>query len=181
MKRIIIFIFIVLVVFSCKKTRTKEEIEAAAREISYTDSFSPQDWENPIARKQIPSGDKDIGNFIKEDTIDMKQRLILNTTKKFIELIRAKNQNEIAKLMTASIYNSYLLRYSDLTFKSDYDLRVEQPKDLSSNKIWIMFKAKFKNKSLIGKIEFEFTNDTCKVSDFEEPFFNDLRNIDSEK
>ena len=40
-------------------------------DIVYTDNFSPNDWENPVLRKQIVGGDKDIGVFVKDDTIDL--------------------------------------------------------------------------------------------------------------
>ena len=82
MKKIILFLFLFSIIFSCKKERS-EEVDVFG-EIIYTDSFSPKAWENPIKREKIEAIDKDIGKIIDKDTIDPGLRKIVNLIENFI-------------------------------------------------------------------------------------------------
>jgi hypothetical protein len=159
---------------SCKKNTVQQNNTVEGEEV-YSDSFNPPDWESPVSRRNIKSGDKDIGIFIKKDVVDPKNRNILLTVEQFVLNVKSNNAKELEKLMVPSAYHSFILRYPDISFKENYILRVEQPSDLMKNPVWIQFKVIFTEKSLIGKLELEFTEDKCKISDFDDDFFKNLK------
>jgi len=166
-----------LITYSCIRKK-QGDTQFYETDIVYTDNFSPNDWENPVLRKQIVGGDKDIGVFVKDDTIDPSVRNISITIEKFFATLKSQKtskNDDIKSLLTLSSYNSYLLRYQELTFDKDYKLRVAMSENREGNPFWVNFKIIFKDKSLIGKIELLQENDDYKISDFDEYFFNDLK------
>ena len=178
MKIFFLIIIIFFLIFSCKK-KDETEYKDIFGEIIYTDSFSPKEWENPIARTKIKAIDKDIGNFIKKDVMDPKLRKILNLVEGFINNIKNNNINEIQNILTPSAYNSFTLRFSssDIFFGEEYIIRIGYPVDIKDEQFWIQFKILFPTKSLISKLEIEFSEDDCKISDFENKFFSDIKNM----
>jgi hypothetical protein len=176
LKKLKFIAVIIILVFSisCKKSDGPHNNNVNNDE-TYTDSFTPPDWENPLSRRNIKSGDKDIGVFIKKDVVDPKNRNLLLTVEQFIQFVKVNNAKEIEKLMLPSAYHSYILRYPDLSFKDDYTIRVEQPADIAKNPLWIQFKVILPEKSFIGKLEIEFTDDKCKIGDFDDDFFKGIK------
>lgn len=163
---------------SCKKNG-EQQIVSSNNEVVYSDSFNPPDWESPVSRKNIKSGDKDIGIFIKSDAADLKNRSILLTVEQFIKLIKEKKTEDLNSIMMESAYHSFVLRYPDLSFKESYTLRVEQPADPSKNPLWIRFKLILTDKSYIGRLELEFSGNLCKINDFDDDFFKNLKDRNS--
>lgn len=141
----------------------------------YSDSFSPIDWENPLTRKNIDSGDKDIGIFISEDIIDPKIRILRSTIIDFFNILKSDNRTDLENLLTKSALNSFNLRYADIKIAEDFQIRVGLPEDYSQNALWIDYKMILPNKSLIGKIFLEYNGSECKVGDFENKFFAELK------
>jgi len=172
--KLITLIIMVFLIFGCAKKKNTEESESA-KDVIFTDSFSPLDWENPINRKQLLSGDKDIGNFIKEDVTDPKLRNTLLIVKNFVNNLKNTNKTEFNKIMSLSLYNSFILRYSDISFNENYELRVEHPQDLTQNNIWIKFKVKTKDKTYLGRLYLEYESSNCKISDYDDMFFTELK------
>jgi len=160
--------------FTCIK-KNQGETQNFETDIVYSDSFSPNDWENPAIRRQLVGGDKDIGVFISSDTLDPKIRNISLSIEKFFNALRNQKKDDIKNLLTLSAYNSYLLRYQDLTFDIKFDLRTSLPQDMTINPFWVNFKTIFKDKSIVGKIELTQNGDDYKISDFDEYFFNELK------
>ncbi|OHD14062.1 MAG: hypothetical protein A2086_12055 [Spirochaetes bacterium GWD1_27_9] len=180
MKKLIIFIFLILLTLSCNKKNTEENKIVNADE-TYTDSFSPNDWENPVERKFIQSGDKDIGGFISKDIADPKLRSILITVEKLFESLKKDDKDNIKIIFTPSAYNSYILRYKNLKIRGNYVIRVELPRDLNQPMFWVSVKLIFQEKSLIGKLELELQNEEYKITDFENQIFNDLNDFFKEE
>lgn len=141
----------------------------------YSDSFSPIDWENPLTRKNIDSGDKDIGIFISEDIIDPKIRILRSTIIDFFNILKSDDRSDLDNLLTKSALNSFNLRYADIKITEDFQIRVGMPEDYSQNSLWIDYKMILPNNSLIGKIFLEYNGDECKIGDFENKFFAELK------
>lgn len=174
LRKSILFILLISIFFmSCKKEDEAEYTDVFG-DIIYTDSFSPKEWENPVARKKINAVDKDIGKFINKDVTEPKLRTILKLIESFIENIRTKNHNLIQKSLTPSAFNSFALRIPDITFEKNYDLRVAYPENIDQKRFWIEFKILFLTKSIITKIQFEHRDNQYFISDFENKFFDDL-------
>ena len=192
MKKIFLLFIILIFIFSCKK-KDEEEYKDIFGEIIYTDSFSPDEWEHPAARKRIEAVDKDIGKFIKQDIMEPKLRKILKVIEKLIDNIQKNEIKKIQNLLTPSAYNSFTLRFPKITFEEDYILRVAYPefmngqstqksggnktKNTGQNKFWVQFKLLFPTSSLLGKVEIEFFGDDCKITDFENQFFTDINEM----
>jgi hypothetical protein len=174
MKKLFIFLVILLILFSCKIKKEADQTNQNNDE-EYTDSFSPPDWENPLSRKAVQSGDKDIGIFIKKDTADPKTRNIMLITEQFIENIKTNNTASLEKILIPSAYHSFILRYPDLSFKENYTLRIEQPSDTSSTLLWVQLKVVFPDKTFVGKIQIDTSGDKFKISDFEDDIFKSLK------
>lgn len=141
----------------------------------YSDSFSPIDWENPLTRKNIDSGDKDIGIFISEDIIDPKIRILRSTVIDFFNILKSDNRSNLENILTKSALNSFNLRYADIKIDEDFQIRVGMPEDYSQNALWIDYKMMLSNKSLIGRIFLEYNDSECKIGDFENKFFAELK------
>ena len=173
MKKIIFSILAIILLISCKKTPEPEEKDVFG-EIIYTDTFSPSDWENPNARIKIEAEDKDIGKFIKENTLDQKYLKVNETIKDFISSIQNKNNDEIQKLLTSAAYDSFNLRMPVIPPDKKYKLRVAFPENVDADKFWLNFKIMFSNASVVAKIEVEKNGKNYRISDMESKFFTDL-------
>ncbi|HNZ26976.1 MAG TPA: hypothetical protein PLG34_10720 [Spirochaetota bacterium] len=150
----------------------------------YSDSFSPIDWENPLTRKNIDSGDKDIGVFISEDIIDPKIRILRSTVINFFNILKSDDRSDMENILTKSALNSFNLRYADIKIAEEFQIRVGMPEDYSQDSLWIDYKMMLPNRSIIGKIFLEYDGDECKIGDFENKFFAELKEaiqIKSEK
>ena len=106
MKKIFLFLLLGIIIFSCKKER-EDEVDLFG-EIIYTDSFSPNAWESPIAREKIEAIDKDIGMIIDNETIDPRLRNIVNLIENFVLYSTKRNFDKIKNILTSSAYNSFL-------------------------------------------------------------------------
>lgn len=175
LKKINYLLIVILMIFSlgCEKEDEKLYSEIGD-DIIFTDSFSPADWENPVARKPVVSGDKDIGVFIDEDVIDPKLRNILSTINSFISIIRTENDSGLDKILTPAAFNSFELRNKELVFRDKYQLRIENPTNLYTDVFWIKFKLLFSQKSFVGSVELEFKDEQCLISDFENAVFKEV-------
>lgn len=167
------FLALLILLISCKKN-TQNDNKNYESDVVYTDSFSPPDWEIPTSRRQVKSGDKDIGAFIQPDVLSPNFRNIFLILNKFMTLFKSQKKEEIKEILTLSAYNSYVLRYSDVSFDINYDMRIGIPEDINQSPLWINFKLIFPDKSLLGKIELTQNGDDYKISDFDEDFFNNL-------
>lgn len=200
MKKIIIFLILISIFLSCKK-KEETEYKDTSGEIVYTDSFSPEEWENPINRQKVEAIDKDIGKFINEDIMDPNLRRILLVIQAFFKNVNENNINEIKKILTPSAYNSYTLRFPQVKFLKEYKLRIAYPENFQNqvqsanasvssistqqkssastlliDHQWVKFKILFPTKSVISKFEIEFNNDDTLISDFDNQFFIDIGN-----
>jgi|GEM_PF-1346827 len=200
-KKFLFIIFAILILISCFK-KDEDEYKDVYGEIIYTDSFSPIQWENPLSRNKIEEVDVDIGKFIKQDVMDPKLRKILKITENFISYIKSKDMEKVESILTPSAYNSFTLRFPEINFNKSYTIRVaypealyktteieteenpedENPENLQENTnseeniIWIDFKIIFQTSSIISKLEIDTSNsDEYKISDFENQFFDDLK------
>ena len=160
----------------CYYERRSEEADAFG-EIIYTDSFSPKAWENPIKREKIEAIDKDIGKIIEKDTIDPRLRKIVNLVENFILYSFEKKFNKIENILTPSAYNSFILRFPDVKINKKYFIRVAYPEQIEKERFWIQFKILFTVESIVSKIEIEKSGGSYKITDFENKFFNDIKNI----
>jgi len=170
----IVLILTLVICFSCYK-KEGGDTQNYESYIEFTDSFSPQDWENPVIRKQISGGDKDIGAFISKDVLEPKVRNISLIIEKFFNFFKSQKNEDIKNILTLSAYNSYNLRYADVTFDLKYSVRTASPKDININPFWVDFKMIFTDKSILGRIELTQNGDDYKISDFDEFFFNELK------
>lgn len=177
---------LILTLFSCKK-EAEQEFQDVYGDIIYTDSFSPEEWENPGVRKKIEALDKDIGKFIKSDIVDPNLRKTLKLIEKFINLIHRRKFSEIEQICTPSAYNSFNLRFPDVILDATYDLRVaypgesiqprNQPEEQTTTRKWdkwIKFKILYANKTLLSSVEVDRSAETYIISDFDNKFFNDI-------
>jgi len=168
---------LIFLCFSCQKEDEKEFTELNEN-IVFTDSFSPSDWENPTMRKKIEYGDKDIGAYIEKDVTDPRLRQIITLIEKFAESIKNTNVDELKSILSPSAYNSYMLRFSDKSFKEDYILRVAYPDDYLKEVFIVKYKILLKEKSIIGSIEIDFSQKEPIISDFEPEPINKIFNMD---
>lgn len=178
----VLFIGLLYLFISCEE-KAKEEIELA-EDISYTDSFSPQDWEQPITRQIVLSGDKDIGFFINEDVLDPRQRQILSLMKKFINLLSRNKIDSIAAIFTPPAYNSFKLRMPKFLLRKKYTIRVSLPDNMEEKNLNVKCKIKFHDQSIqsiVGSFELENSGNNYKISDFENDFFDKLNELSAIK
>ncbi len=172
MNRLFILILLILIIFSCKND--KDEESSVLGEMEYTDSFSPKDWENPIAREKIEALDKDIGKVIGRDTINPKLKNIVNLIENFILFAGKKDFNKIKDILTPSAYNSFILRYPDVIINKKYYIRIALPEQIEKERYWLQFKILFPTHSIVSKVEIERNSVGLKLSDFENKFFKDI-------
>ncbi len=175
------YFFLLLIItlnlfFSCKKDENNENKDVFG-EATYTDSFSPKEWENPLGRIKIEAFDKDIGRFISIDTIDLRLRKILDVIANFVLYINNDDVDKINKILTPSAYNSFALRFSKVSVNKKYTIRVSYPEDPERKQMWLDFKIIFPSYSIVSKVELERFNDVYKISDFEDSFFDDLEKM----
>ena len=175
MKKIFLFLTVILIIFSCKKNAS-EEVDNFG-EIVYTDSFSPGAWENPINREKIEAIDKDIGKIIQNDTIDPGLRNIINLIENFILYSTQKNFDKIKDILTSSAYNSFILRFPDININKKYYIRIAYPEQIEKERYWIQFKILFPAESIASRLEIEKSGSSLHISDFENNLFTDLEKI----
>ncbi len=118
-------------------------------------------------RKKIDAGDKDIGQYLEADITDPRLRQVLYIIQRFVDGIKNGNIDVLKEILSPSAYNSYILRFSEKQFKEDYILRVAYSEKYSENIFEVKYKILFKNKSIIGTVELDFTKDSPIISDFD--------------
>ena len=172
MMRKFLFLFLTLffLIIGCKKEQETEETNAFG-EVIYSDSFAPNDWENPNARTKIEAEDKDIGKIIKENSLDQKYLKVLDIVKDFINSIQSKNSKEIQKILTPATFDLFNLRIPTIPADKKYTVRVALPEDVDAEKYWVEFKIMFTNTSVISKIEIQKNGNSFLISDIESKFF----------
>jgi len=149
-----------------------EEIEG---DVIFTDSFSPPDWENPVMRKRIITGDRDIGEFIQPDVIEPKLRKLDARIKLFLNNVRDGKVEKQKDLLSRSAYNSFKLRYSELIIEDPFTVRVAIPENLKVNKFWVPVKILFPTRSISSKIEVEYTKQIPVITDFENKLLDEIK------
>ncbi|MCG8569159.1 MAG: hypothetical protein MJB14_03375, partial [Spirochaetes bacterium] len=122
---ILLSLILIFGLFSCKEEA--KEFEELAEDISYTDSFSPASWENPLGRQTVTSGDKDIGQFIPEDILDPELRNLLNLFQSLFRFLQQQQVSKTESLLTESAYNSLRLRFTQSNLSRKYQLRISIP------------------------------------------------------
>jgi hypothetical protein len=183
MKRIMILFVPVVLTFMVSSCKQEEEIEYTdiKGEIVYTDSFSPPEWESPVNRKNIRFGDMDIGLIIADDVMDPRQRTLLTTVTNFITRIQEGRVGDVKTLLTAASYNSFSLRYADIEFDDEFELRIGLPPAIEDKVYWVDFKLLFETRSLTGRVQVTWNRDRCVISDFEDDFFVEIMEKDDEE
>lgn len=174
----ILTIILTFLIISC--TEEAGDINEYSEDIVYSDSFSPLDWEHPVARRVVASRDKDIGLFIKDDIADPNLRKILVLVNDFFSRFTAGETEQLEELFTDSAYNSFKLRVTDININKSYKLRVEQPsiEVIATGQFWIHFKLLTDVESLVGSFELITIDDEYKISDFENTFFDKVKEIE---
>lgn len=175
MNKIYVIVLIILIIFSCKKT--EEEGSDVFGEIVYTDSFSPKEWENPVARAKIEALDKDIGKIIEKDSIDPRLRNIVSIIENFILYSSRRDFNRVKDILTSSAYNSYVLRYPDVTINKKYSIRIAYPDQIDASQFWLQYKIIFPTYTIISRIEIENNGRNLKISDIDEKFFKNIEEL----
>lgn len=173
-------IFIILIFLSsngCKEEKAKDYIEYT-EDLVFTDSFSPDSWEYPIARKGVKAGDKDIGYYIKEDVLNPDYRELLNLVRGYLSELSENNIEKVREVMQDSAYNALKLHYPDVEFSSDYDIRVEQTDLINNEYFWVKFKLMFPKISIVTEIEIFNNGKELKINDFENSFLKKLKEME---
>lgn len=177
MKKLIVIIIFIIILFSCKKKEV-EEYRNVFGDIVYTDSFSPPEWENPTMRKRYQFGDKDIGPIISPDILEPNKRKIYLLIKRFIDDVKKNDLKKIKGLLTASAYNSFVIRYSDFSLEEEFEsIRVGLPPLNVDKEFEIKVKVLFLNKSVVGKFGIIKKADSFLINDFDDSFFNKIRDL----
>ena len=153
------------------------ELAEFDEDIIFTDSFSPADWEQPISRKSLKSGDKDIGLFLREDVMDPLRRQILTLSDSFFENLSQNKIDSLEELFTPSAYNSFKLRVPEMAFENDYIIRVTPPEDTGDGFYRIKCKLLFPGRSFIADFELTRVEENFRISDFDNDFFDELSDI----
>jgi hypothetical protein len=167
----------IMIIFSSCKKQEETEYKDIYGDVVYTDSFSPPDWENPSGRIKIEAEDKDLGKFIPKDVMEPDLRKIVQLVEGFMLKIRNNENDELKLVLTPSAYNSFILRYPDIKFDKDYEIRIGYPKDMEQEKFWVEFKLLFPHNSMRSKFQLESFKDYYVISDFDSKFFTDIENI----
>ena len=142
MKRYNISVTIVLflifsLLFSCKKKEEERLYNESNDDIVYTDSFSPPEWERPVSRRHVKSGDNQIGTFIADDVIDPRLRAIMKTISDFVKINTMEDKESLATILTPAAYNSFVLRNSDILINDPYTLRIQLPDNPKIKTFWL--------------------------------------------
>jgi hypothetical protein len=208
--RILFLLILIFFIFSCKKKEEQEYTDQAGEAV-YTDTFSPPEWENPASRNKLKAEDKDIGRIIEDDIMDPRLRKIMKLIEGFIKNIRLRNLDEIEKILTSSAFNTFNLRFPEINLPDNYNLRIAYPgfvneipetnssgdnkapvpsvvintplitQNNSADKIFVEFKLIYQTVSIISKLEVEMVGEDYKISDFENKFFDEIKDLPNEK
>lgn len=199
-KQIALFLLLVFIFFfSCTKKKALNDIlySDLTGDIIYTDSFIPHEWEEPLKRKRITPVDKDIDFFISKDVTDPNLREMLSVIENFFKLFKEGNISDMQTLLNSSAFNSFRLRSQDIIIRENYILRVAYPSFLlpvkkssdqtsdavqssrkdSLEKLWIDFKLIFESASIKSSLELQRLENKYIITDFDNQFFSDLKNI----
>ncbi|MBR3731731.1 MAG: hypothetical protein IKQ61_13260 [Spirochaetales bacterium] len=172
----IVLLLTLCLLFGCKKKEEERTFNEVNDDIVYTDSFSPPDWERPVARRHVKSGDNQIGPFIADDVIDPRLRAIMKTISDFVKVNTTEDKDTLSSILTPAAYNSFVLRNADILIDEPYTLRVQLPDNARLRVFWLKFKIMFETTSLIGQVELNIDdNNKCLISDFDNQVFNQMK------
>ncbi len=175
MKKYIMLIVLIILLFSCKSKFNNESTEEKAPlDEEHTDSFSPKSWETPINRKYVNFGDSDIGEVVQKSSIEPKLHNIYSTTERFFYLVSNSKLDELKSILIPSAYNSFILRFNGISFIDPYELRIAKPKNIEDNTFSLKIKLIFEEKNIIGTIGYQFDDDKCFIYDFDDKLFYDI-------
>ncbi len=171
-KKALLLIVTMLLVGCFENFNNEDSFDLGAEEFS--DTFYSTDWDKPQSRKRVESGDTHIGRFITDEMIDPKIKSIEALIIDLLDAIKLKDSSKMSSIMIPSAYNSFKLRYPNLTFGSYTMLRVALPDMANSGEIPVKFKVFFDNEYKIGEVYVDISLETPKISGFEQDFFKSL-------
>ncbi len=167
------FLSLFLLMNGCIK-KNVDDSEALGEDREYTDTFNAKDWDRPMSRKKIESGDKHIGKYIAAEMMDPFIRSTGLIIEEMLDAFTKPDYEKLKTLMTPSCYNSFFLRYPSFKIVKDYELRVELPIQTDAKEYWVKFKVMLDGKHVLGKILIDHSSSDPLISDYEQEFFSSV-------